>query len=81
VSCSPTGYSGIIAASMMDEPVPQNRPDYLFRPIPGDRGSHGRFDDKSRARSVQLWASTHRRGLLAGAYVAAGALGGLRRRS
>jgi hypothetical protein len=75
-----TGYTGIIAASTMDEPAPPNRADYLFYPLPGDRGSHGRFDDKAHARSVQLWASTRRRGLLAGAYVAEAALGGVRRR-
>ena len=68
-------------AQQTNEPVPPNRPDYLFAPLPGDHGAHGRFDDKAHGRSVQLWASTHRRSLLAGACAtAAAALGGLRRR-
>src|SRR5919199_597049 len=69
-----------VKAQQTNEPVPPNRPDYLFAPLPGDHGAHGRFDDKAHGRSVQLWASTHRRSLLAGACVAAAAIGGLRRR-
>ena len=71
-----------VKAQQMDEPVAADRPDYLFTPVEGDRGAHGRFDDKAHGRSAQLWATTHRRGLLAGAgLAAAAALGGLRRRS
>jgi NAD(P)-dependent dehydrogenase (short-subunit alcohol dehydrogenase family) len=72
-----------VKAQQMDEPVAADRPDYLFTPVEGDRGAHGRFGDKAHGRSAQLWATTHRRGLLAGAGLAAAAatIGGLRRRS
>lgn len=59
------GYSG----QMDDQPVPADRPDNLFEPVDHDFGTHGRFDDRSRRWSPQLWATTHR-GL-----VAAGVLG------
>jgi NAD(P)-dependent dehydrogenase (short-subunit alcohol dehydrogenase family) len=40
-----------------------------------DFGAHGRFDQQSRGRSVQLWASQHHRTLGAAAVGAAAALG------
>jgi NADP-dependent 3-hydroxy acid dehydrogenase YdfG len=39
------------------------RTDYLEAAVPGDRGSHGPFDDESTERSVQLWLTGHRRAL------------------
>ena len=59
-----------------------NRPDNLWEPVPGDAGAHGDFDERSKERSAQLWANTHR-GLLALAGLAgiAGALWGLRART
>jgi NAD(P)-dependent dehydrogenase (short-subunit alcohol dehydrogenase family) len=36
------------------------RPDNLWRPIPGDHGAHGAFDDRARAHSAQLWLTEHR---------------------
>ena len=67
-----------VKAQQMDVPVPADRPDYLFEPLPGDRGAHGRFDEQAKGSSVQLWASTHRRGLAAGAAGAlAATVGGL----
>jgi NAD(P)-dependent dehydrogenase (short-subunit alcohol dehydrogenase family) len=45
-------------------------PDRLFNlwePVPGDAGARGRFDSRSRERSLQLWATTHRAWLAAGA--------------
>ncbi|MEO8748398.1 MAG: SDR family oxidoreductase [Rhodanobacter sp.] len=56
------GYSG----QMDDEPVPADRPDNLFEPVDHDFGTHGRFDDRSRRWSAQLWATTHRRAIAAG---------------
>ena len=56
------GYSG----QMGDEPVPADRPDNLFESVDHDFGTHGRFDDRSRKFSPQLWANTHRRGVAAG---------------
>ncbi|MDQ6645819.1 MAG: SDR family oxidoreductase [Pseudomonadota bacterium] len=50
------GYSG----QMDNEPVPADRPDNLFEPVDHDFGTHGRFDDRSRGFSPQLWANTHR---------------------
>jgi NAD(P)-dependent dehydrogenase (short-subunit alcohol dehydrogenase family) len=41
-----------------------------------DRGAHGPFDDWAHEHDPQLWASTHRRGLLAGAAALAAGVGG-----
>ncbi len=35
------------------------RPDNLFAPVPGDFGSHGRFDAQARRKSAQLFVSRH----------------------
>lgn len=59
------GYSG----QQTDEPARPDRPNNLFEPVPGDYGAHGRFDHRSRDRSIQLWITTHR------AHLAAAALG------
>lgn len=56
------GYSG----QMDDQPLPADRPDNLFEPVDHDFGTHGRFDDRSRSFSPQLWANTHRRSVAAG---------------
>ena len=42
------------------QPVEPERPDDLWRPVPGDHGAHGPFGREARPRSVQLWARTHR---------------------
>ena len=58
-----------------EEPEDPNRPDNLWEPVAGDRGAHGRFDDRSHGRSLQWWATTHRGWLaLAGAGVTSAAL-------
>lgn len=44
--------------------------DNLDAPLPGDRGAHGEFDDRSRRHSSQQWVSRHRKALAAGAAVA-----------
>ncbi len=64
-----TGYD----SQQTQEPVDLNRPDNLWQPLPGDFGAHGEFDDRSHPRSLQLWATTHRGLLLAGAGIAASA--------
>ena len=46
-------------SQMLDEPE-VDRPDNLFDPVPGDHGAHGRFDDRSRGSSVELWVSKNR---------------------
>jgi NAD(P)-dependent dehydrogenase (short-subunit alcohol dehydrogenase family) len=48
----------------------RDRPHNLYEPVAGDRGPHGRFDDRAKDRSVQLWLTTHR-GALAAAGIAA----------
>ena len=56
-----TGVDG----QQTDQPVDPDRRDDLFQPVPGDHGAHGIFDDQARDRSLQLWATTRRRPLLA----------------
>jgi len=51
-----TGYE----AQQTDLPEDPGRSDNLFAPVPFDLGAHGRFDDRSHARSVQWWMSRHR---------------------
>lgn len=57
------GYSGQKSA----EPLPPGRQDNMFAPVPGDHGAHGRFDDKARSRSAELWMSMHRKEIGLGA--------------
>ncbi len=65
-----------------DQPEDPARPSNLWEPVPGDRGAHGRFDDKAKSRSVQLVATTHRAVTWGAAAVAGVALGAaIRRRS
>ena len=53
------------------QPEDPDRPSNLWEPVPGHQSAHGRFDERSHARSWQLFATTHRKPLLA----AAGAVG------
>jgi hypothetical protein len=55
------------------EPARPGRRDNLFAAVPGDHGAHGRFDDRARGVSLQLWASLHR-GAVALALAALGAM-------
>lgn len=55
------------------EPLEPHRPDNLHAPVPGDAGTHGRFDAEARRASWQYRAS-HHPGLI-GLVVAATALG------
>jgi NAD(P)-dependent dehydrogenase (short-subunit alcohol dehydrogenase family) len=65
-----TGFS----SQQTPEPADPGRPDNLWEPVPGDLGARGRFDDRAHPRSLQAWASVHRRALVAGTAAAAGAL-------
>lgn len=70
------GYS-----SQQDEQLSAgDRPDNLFEPVDRDIGSHGRFDNEARTHSWQLWATMHRKGLMAAALLAPAALLLLRRK-
>jgi hypothetical protein len=57
----------------MDErPIdPLARLDNLAAPLPGDRGAHGDFDDRSRGTSAELWMRLNAGKLAAGAAAAA----------
>ena len=55
------------------EPIPADRPDNLFEPVPHNDGAHGPFEERSHARSPQFWATRHRWALAAGAAAAAAA--------
>jgi NAD(P)-dependent dehydrogenase (short-subunit alcohol dehydrogenase family) len=60
-------------AQQTNEPEDHSRPDNLWEPVAGDHGAHGRFGEGAYEDSPQLWASTHRGQLTAGALLAAGA--------
>ncbi len=63
-----TGYGSQQTA----EPEPPSRADNLWWPVPGDHGTHGRFDARARRPSPQLWLTEHRGlALLIGAGAAA----------
>ena len=48
-----------------DEPQDPNQRYNLYEPVPGDHGAHGRFDDRARNFSPQLWTDLHRDSLAA----------------
>jgi short-subunit dehydrogenase len=50
-----TGYE----AQQHDGPEDPNRPDNLWKPVPGDHGAHGHFDKRARSHSSELWLETH----------------------
>jgi NAD(P)-dependent dehydrogenase (short-subunit alcohol dehydrogenase family) len=54
-----TGFS----SQQTDQPTPEDQPVNLWEPTDGeegrDFGAHGVFDDRSHARSFQVWASQH----------------------
>ena len=58
-------------------PVPPNRPDNLFAPLPGDHGERGIFDDRAQGYSAQLWETTHRGEVAVSALTIAGIAIGL----
>jgi hypothetical protein len=62
--------------SQMDErPIdPVARKDNLAEPLPGDRGAHGDFDERSRGASSELWMRVNA-GKLATVGAAAAAMG------
>ncbi|GAB3429497.1 SDR family oxidoreductase [Massilia solisilvae] len=42
------------------EPIPADRPDNLFHPVPSPYRAHGSFERRAHASSPQLWTSLHR---------------------
>lgn len=51
-----SGYSG----QLTQEPKSDHAPSNLFEPVKGDFGSHGRFDSRSKPRSIQMFTDRHR---------------------
>ncbi|MBB3950491.1 SDR family oxidoreductase [Aureimonas jatrophae] len=51
-----SGYSG----QLTQEPKAADAPSNLFEPVKGDYGSHGRFDDRAKPRSIQMFTDRHR---------------------
>jgi hypothetical protein len=62
-----TGY----AAQQTGELADPDRGDNLWQPAAGDYAAHGRFSDRARDWSAQLWATTHRTMLVLGLGTAA----------
>ena len=63
------------ASQQTDEPEDPNRPNNLYEPVTGDYGAHGRFDNRSRNSSPQLWTDLHCDGLAALALIGLAAVG------
>src|SRR5438067_7976760 len=47
-------------AQHTEELKPTDSPDNLFEPMPGDPGSHGRFDGRARGTTAWTWLRLHR---------------------
>ncbi|MFP5227375.1 MAG: SDR family oxidoreductase [Acidobacteriota bacterium] len=50
-----TGYD----SQQRPEPANPNRPDNLYKPLEGDHGAHGAFDQRAREHSWEFWAESH----------------------
>ena len=48
-----------VEGQLTDEPLPPDRQDNLYAPVPGDHGAHGRFDAQALGSSAQLWFALH----------------------
>lgn len=64
-----TGY----ASQQTSEPENPNRPNNLWKPVPGDHGAHGSFDARAHAESYEVWADLNR--FWIGLGIAAGGIG------
>jgi NAD(P)-dependent dehydrogenase (short-subunit alcohol dehydrogenase family) len=69
-------------AQQTDQPLPPDRPDYLFAPLDAERdhGLHGQWGEQAKTRSAQVWLNLHR-GTVAAAAAAAGAAGAVAARA
>ena len=68
--------NGFASQQVEGDPVPDDRPDNLYAPVPAVAATHGNFDDKAKSRSAFLFASLHRSALLAAATAALIGAGG-----
>jgi NAD(P)-dependent dehydrogenase (short-subunit alcohol dehydrogenase family) len=53
------GKTGI-QGQQTGEKADPDKPNNLYEPVGGDPGAHGRFDDRARRFSLQLWADKNR---------------------
>ena len=67
-----TGYE----SQQHDGPADPKRPNNLWKPVRGDHGAHGDFDDRASDHSVQLWLDTNRLWLALGGLGAAATIFG-----
>ena len=72
-----SGYSG----QLSDKPTAADAPSNLFEPVPGDYSAHGRFDDRSRTGSWEMFTDRHKAVSLAIGAVAAIGLAALTHRA
>jgi short-subunit dehydrogenase len=73
-----TGYD----SQMTDEPADPDKPNNLWKPLPGDHGAHGTFSDRAHKYSVQLCATMHRPWVvLAGVGLVGAAVAGILKRA
>jgi NADP-dependent 3-hydroxy acid dehydrogenase YdfG len=61
-------------ADQVTSELPPTWLDNVDAPLPGDRGAHGDFDNRSRSVSAQVWLNTHRGTVAAAALGLLGAL-------
>jgi NAD(P)-dependent dehydrogenase (short-subunit alcohol dehydrogenase family) len=52
-------------SQQIDEPEDPHRSHNLWEPLRGDAGAHGVFDERAKERSLQVWATRHRKALAA----------------
>ena len=60
-----------VKGQQSNEPLPLDRRDNLWAPVPGDHGAHGRFDPQAHLHSAQFRLATHRAPVVAAALLAA----------
>jgi short-subunit dehydrogenase len=74
------GHHGYMEEQTSEAANP-DQPDNLWEPVPGRFAAHGRFDDRARTTSVELWLAKRRPWLaLAGALTIGAVLGAARQR-
>ncbi len=56
------GYNG----QLTETPIPNDISGNLFKPVPGYATAHGRFDDRARSTSLEMFTERHRDGILGG---------------
>jgi hypothetical protein len=54
-----------------DGPDDPQRPDNLYRPVPGHQAADGSFTGRARSRRTEIWITTHPEAVWAGAALAA----------